>query len=62
MNNYGPADAAANGYNENKALFQTGTCATWIDAASAAGRVFNPSQFAVADSIDFTAAPIGTVD
>jgi multiple sugar transport system substrate-binding protein/sorbitol/mannitol transport system substrate-binding protein len=62
MTKYGPPGATANGYNENQALFQTGKCAMWIDATSAAGRVFDPSQSEVADKIGFTAAPVATVD
>ena len=62
MTNYGPPGATANGYNENQALFQQGKCAMWIDATSAAGRVFDPTQSDVADKIDFTAAPIAEVD
>ncbi|MCK0168223.1 sugar ABC transporter substrate-binding protein [Jannaschia sp. S6380] len=62
MTNYGPPGATANGYNENQALFQTGKCAMWIDATSAAGRVFDPEQSDVADRIDFTAAPVADVD
>ncbi len=58
MNNYGPPGAASNGYNENQALFQTGKCAMWIDATSAAGRVFNPDESDVADSVGFAAAPV----
>ena len=62
MEKYGPPGATANGYNENQALFQTGKCAMWIDATSAAGRVFDPSQSDVADKVGFTAAPIADVD
>ena len=62
MNNYGPPGATANGYNENQALFTTGKCAMWIDATSAAGRVFDPNQSEVADRVGFTAAPVATTD
>ncbi len=58
MNQYGPPGVSSNGYNENQALFQSGKCAMWIDATSAAGRVFDPSQSDVADSVGFTAAPV----
>lgn len=57
MTKYGPPGAVNNGFNENQALFQTGKCAMWIDATSAAGRLFDPKQSAVADKISFTAAP-----
>jgi multiple sugar transport system substrate-binding protein/sorbitol/mannitol transport system substrate-binding protein len=59
MGKYGPPGATSNGYNENQALFQTGKCAIWIDATSAAGRVFDPSQSDVAEHVGFAAAPIG---
>lgn len=62
MNNYGPPGASTNGYNENQVLFQSGKCAMWIDATSAAGRVFDPSQSEYADKVGFTAAPIAEVD
>ena len=58
MGNYGPPGAASNGYNENQALFQSGKCAMWIDATSAAGRVFDPAQSEYADKVGFTAAPV----
>ena len=62
MTNYGPPGATSNGFNENQALFQTGKCAIWIDATSAAGRVFDPAQSQVADKVGFTVAPIASVD
>ncbi|WP_415183809.1 ABC transporter substrate-binding protein [Phaeovulum sp.] len=61
MTKYGPPGATSNGYNENQALFQTGHCAMWIDATSAAGRVFDPAQSEVAANVSFTAAPHATV-
>ena len=62
MTQYGPPGASSNGYNENQALFQQGKCAMWIDATSAAGRVFDPSQSDVADKVGFAAAPVASVD
>lgn len=62
MNNYGPAGATSNGFNENQTLFATGKCAMWIDATSAAGRVFNPDESQVADSVGFAVAPVASVD
>ncbi|MBB3713040.1 multiple sugar transport system substrate-binding protein/sorbitol/mannitol transport system substrate-binding protein [Limimaricola variabilis] len=62
MEKYGPPGATSNGYNENQALFQTGKCAMWIDATSAAGRVFDPSQSDIAEHVGFTAAPIAETD
>jgi sorbitol/mannitol transport system substrate-binding protein len=58
LKKYGPPGATANGFNENQALFSTGHCAMWIDATSAAGRVFDPKQSQVADKASFTAAPV----
>ncbi len=58
MNEYGPPGASANGHNENRALFATGHCALWVDATSAAGYIFNPSESQVADKTWFAAAPI----
>lgn len=60
MTKYGPPGATNNGFNENQALFQTGKCAMWIDATSAAGRVFDPNQSQVADKTAFAPAPQGT--
>ena len=54
----GPPGATANGFNENQALFSTGHCAIWIDATSAAGRIFDPKQSQVADKTGFAKAPI----
>ena len=54
----GPPGATANGFNENQALFSTGKCAIWIDATSAAGRIYDPKQSQVADKIGFTKAPV----
>ena len=58
LSEYGPPGATANGFNENQTLFATGKCAMWIDATSAAGRVFDPKQSQVADKIAFTASPV----
>jgi len=54
----GPPGATSNGFNENQVLFSTGHCAMWIDATSAAGRVFDPKQSKVADKTGFAKAPI----
>lgn len=62
MTNYGPPGATSNGFNENQALFQTGKCAMWIDATSAAGRVFDPATSQVAEHVGFTVAPVASVD
>ncbi len=57
LNNYGPPGASSNGHNENRALFASGNCAMWVDATSAAGYIFNPSDSKVADVTGFTNAP-----
>ena len=62
MKKDGPPGATANGFNENQALFSTGKCAMWIDATSAAGRIYDPKQSQVADKTDFTASPITDKD
>lgn len=62
LKNYGPSDAAENGFGENLKLFADGHCAMWIDATVAAGMVFDKKQSKVADKVGFTAAPIGSVD
>ena len=58
LTDYGPPGATANGFNENQTLFATGQCAIWIDATSAAGRVYDPKQSQVADKTAFTRAPV----
>ncbi len=58
LSEYGPQGATANGFNENQTLFATGHCAMWIDATSAAGRVYDPKQSEVADKIAFTRSPV----
>ena len=58
LDNYGPPGASSNGHNENRALFASGNCAMWVDATSAAGYIFNPSQSKVADKTGFAKAPV----
>ena len=62
MNKYGPPGASANGHNENRALFADGKCATWVDATSAAGFIFNPQESSVSDKTDFFQAPKQVTD
>ncbi|KPP87927.1 MAG: ABC-type sorbitol/mannitol uptake system substrate-binding component SmoE [Rhodobacteraceae bacterium HLUCCA08] len=62
MNNYGPPGASANGHNENRALFADGRCATWVDATSAAGYIYNPDESSVADTTGFFQAPMQVTD
>lgn len=57
LNDYGPAGSNANGFNETQTMFATGHCAIWIDATSAAGRVYDPKQSTVADKVAETRAP-----
>ena len=58
MKKDGPPGAAANGYNENRALFATGKCGMWIDATVTAGYLYNPKESQVADKVAFAPAPI----
>jgi sorbitol/mannitol transport system substrate-binding protein len=53
----GPPGAAANGFNENLALFSAGKCGMWIDATVAAGMVSNPKESKVSDKVGFALAP-----
>jgi ABC-type glycerol-3-phosphate transport system substrate-binding protein len=57
MQKDGPPGATANGFNENQALFAGGHCAIWVDATSAAGRLYNKETSKVADVIDYAKAP-----
>ncbi len=57
MKEAGPG-ITSNGFNENQALFSTGHCAMWVDATSAAGRIYDPKQSQVADKVAFTKAPV----
>jgi sorbitol/mannitol transport system substrate-binding protein len=56
MQEVGPPDASANGYNENLALFRSGKCAIWIDA-TAAGQFVTNADSDVADRVGFAFAP-----
>ncbi|GGY06064.1 maltose ABC transporter substrate-binding protein [Litchfieldella qijiaojingensis] len=58
LNDYGPAGASSNGFNENLALFSRGNCGIWVDATSAAGKLYNPGESSVADQLGFAPAPI----
>jgi sorbitol/mannitol transport system substrate-binding protein len=57
MTKYGPPGATANGFNENQTLFAGGHCAMWIDATSAAGRLYNKDTSSVTDVIGYAKAP-----
>jgi sorbitol/mannitol transport system substrate-binding protein len=52
----GPPGAAANGFNENLALFNSGKCGMWIDATVAASFVTGKDS-TVADKVGFALAP-----
>ncbi|MCP4307557.1 MAG: sugar ABC transporter substrate-binding protein, partial [bacterium] len=62
MNAYGPPGASSNGHNENRALFADGKCATWVDATSAAGFIYNPDESTVSDKTGFFQAPKQVTD
>lgn len=58
LNDYGPAGASSNGFNENLALFSRGNCAIWIDSTVAAGKLYNPAESKVANEVGFAPAPV----
>ncbi|CAH1041642.1 ABC transporter substrate-binding protein [Halomonas sp. TD01] len=58
LNHYGPPGASSNGFNENLALFSRGNCAMWVDATSAAGKLYDEHESDVAESLGFAPAPI----
>ncbi len=60
LKQYGPPGAAANGYNENLALFSAGRCGIWVDATVAGGFVNRPGQSSVAGKVGFLQAPVGS--
>ncbi|MCE2519229.1 MAG: extracellular solute-binding protein, partial [Alphaproteobacteria bacterium] len=62
MHSYGPPGAESNGHNENRALFADGKCATWVDATSAAGYIYNPAESSVSDTTGFFQAPKQVTD
>jgi sorbitol/mannitol transport system substrate-binding protein len=53
----GPPGATSNGFNENQALFAAGKCAIWVDATSAAGRLYNKATSKVGDVLAFAQPP-----
>lgn len=57
LRRHGPPGAAANGYNENLALFSAGKCAIWVDATVAGAFVDHPKRSKVAGKVAFLAAP-----
>ena len=57
IKDFGPPDAASNGYTENLKLFKDGKCAIWIDATVAASSITDPATSSVADRVGFALAP-----
>jgi len=57
LRKWGPPGAAANGFNENLALFAQGHCAIWFDSTVAAPFLSDPKTSKVADSVGFAPAP-----
>ena len=57
IKDFGPPDAASNGYTENLQLFKDGKCAIWIDATVAASSITDPATSSVADRVGFALAP-----
>jgi sorbitol/mannitol transport system substrate-binding protein len=53
----GPPGAAANGFNENLAMFAQGKCALWVDSTVAAPFLSDPKTSKVADRTGFAPAP-----
>ncbi|MBD2069578.1 sugar ABC transporter substrate-binding protein [Leptolyngbya sp. FACHB-671] len=60
LNQYGPPGVSSNGFNENLALFSTGNCGMWIDATVAAGKLADPDESQVADTVAFARAPVAS--
>jgi sorbitol/mannitol transport system substrate-binding protein len=60
LRHYGPPGAAANGYNENLALFMSGRCAIWVDATVAGAFVNQTDSSKVAGKVAFLPAPVAT--
>lgn len=60
LSQYGPPGASSNGFNENLALFSTGKCGMWVDATVAAGKLSDPKESQVANTVGFARAPIAS--
>jgi sorbitol/mannitol transport system substrate-binding protein len=58
LTKYGPPGAAADGHNENQALYTSGHCAIWIDATAAAGVVYDKASSTVYDKTGFAPSPV----
>jgi sorbitol/mannitol transport system substrate-binding protein len=57
LRQWGPPGAAANGFNENLAMFAQGKCAIWFDSTVAAPFLSDPATSKVANSTGFAPAP-----
>lgn len=60
LRDHGPPGAAANGYNENLALFSAGRCAIWVDATVAGAFLNRPKESQVVGQVSFLQAPVAT--
>ncbi|RTL29177.1 MAG: sugar ABC transporter substrate-binding protein [Burkholderiales bacterium] len=60
LKRFGPPGAAANGYNENLALFSAGRCAIWIDATVAGSFINRADVSRVAGKVAFLQAPVAS--
>jgi sorbitol/mannitol transport system substrate-binding protein len=60
LQHWGPPGAAANGYNENLALFMDGRCGIWVDATVAGGFVNRAGASRVAGRVSFLQAPVAS--
>jgi ABC-type glycerol-3-phosphate transport system substrate-binding protein len=58
LTKFGPPGAAADGHNENQALYTSGHCAIWIDATAAAGVVYDKNSSVVYDKTGFAPSPV----
>lgn len=57
LRHYGPPGAAANGFNENLAMFAQGKCALWFDSTAAAPFLSAPETSTVSDRLGFAPPP-----
>ena len=57
LRKWGPPGAAANGFNENLALFSQGHCAIWFDSTVGAPFLSDPKTSKVSGQVRFAAAP-----
>ncbi|MFN3913787.1 MAG: ABC transporter substrate-binding protein [Aquabacterium sp.] len=60
LTRYGPPGAAANGYNENLALFAAGRCALWVDATVAGNFLNQADSSKVAGQVSYLPAPVAS--